>query len=144
MNFKLEKTLQRTASQSGFTLIELMVVMVILALLAGQVVPKFLGQVDKAKQQDAQAQIELLGQGLDLYRLEKHKYPTTDQGLEAIRPYLKKEVPNDPWDNPFVYKSPGDHGEYDLISYGADNAEGGEGYDQDIVSWKQFNSKSES
>ena len=122
--------------QSGFTLIELLVVMVIIGLLAALVVPKFFGHVDKAMQQDTQAQIELLGQALDLYRLEKHKYPSTDDGLKAIASYLKKEVPKDPWGNDFVYISPGEHGEYDLLSYGADNVEGGEKNNRDIVSWK--------
>ena len=129
----------RKLGSKGFTLIELMVVMVIIGLLAATVVPKFFGQVDKAMQQDAQAQIELLGQALDLYRLEKHKYPTSDEGLEAIKSYLKKSVPKDPWGNDFIYESPGKEGRgYDLISYGADNAEGGEGTDLDIVSWKNF------
>ena len=122
--------------QSGFTLIELLVVMVIIGLLAALVVPKFFGHVDKAMQQDTHAQIALLGQALDLYRLEKHKYPSTDDGLKAIAPYLKKEVPKDPWGNDFVYTSPGEHGEYDLLSYGADNVEGGEENNRDIVSWK--------
>ena len=122
--------------QSGFTLIELLVVMVIIGLLAALVVPKFFGHVDKAMKQDTQAQIALLGQALDLYRLEKHKYPSTDDGLKAIASYLKKEVPKDPWGNDYVYISPGEHGEYDLLSYGADNAEGGEENNKDIVSWK--------
>ena len=123
-------------SQTGFTLIELLVVMVIIGLLAALVVPKFFGHVDKAMQQDAQAQIELLGQALDLYRLENHKYPNTDEGLKAIASYLKKEIPKDPWGNNFVYNSPGEHGDYDLISYGADSIEGGENTNRDIVSWK--------
>jgi general secretion pathway protein G len=120
----------------GFSLIELLVVMLIIGLLASLVGPKIFGQVDKARQKDAQAQIELLGQALDLYRLENHRYPTTSEGLEAIESYLKKKVPKDPFSNAYVYRSPGEHGEYDLLSFGADNAEGGEGYNQDIVSWK--------
>ena len=126
----------RKNPQSGFTLIELLVVMVIIGLLAALVVPKFFGHVDKAMQQDAQAQIELLGQALDLYRLENHKYPNTDEGLQAIASYLKKEVPKDPWGNKFEYRSPGEHGDYDLVSYGADSVEGGEDNNRDIVSWK--------
>ena len=126
----------RKNPQSGFTLIELLVVMVIIGLLAALVVPKFFGHVDKAMQQDAQAQIELLGQALDLYRLENHKYPNTDEGLQAIASYLKKELPKDPWGNKFEYRSPGEHGDYDLVSYGADSVEGGEDINRDIVSWK--------
>ena len=122
--------------QLGFTLIELLVVMVIIGLLAALVVPKFFGHVDKAMQQDAQAQIELLGQALDLHRLENHKYPSTDEGLKAIASYLKKELPKDPWGNNYVYTSPGEHGDYDLVSYGADSVEGGEDINRDIVSWK--------
>ena len=136
MNRLITFTQVKKHHQGGFTLIELLVVMVIIGLLAALVVPKFFGHVDKAMQQDAQAQIELLGQALDLYRLENHKYPSTDEGLKAIASYLKKEVPKDPWGSTYVYTSPGEHGDYDLISYGADNAEGGEENNKDIVSWK--------
>ena len=136
MNKLITFTQIKKHHQGGFTLIELLVVMVIIGLLAALVVPKFFGHVDKAMRQDAQAQIELLGQALDLYRLEKHKYPSTDEGLKAIASYLKKEVPKDPWGSHFVYISPGEHGDYDLISYGADNVEGGEKNNKDIVSWK--------
>jgi len=129
---------QRIHNANGFTLIELMVVMVIIALLAALVAPKFFGHVDKALQQDAQAQIEMLGQALDLYRLENHKYPSTEEGLEAIQSYLKKALPKDPWGNEYVYSAPGAHGDYDLISYGADKSEGGEENNLDIVSWKNF------
>lgn len=128
----------RKMRESGFTLIELLVVMFIIAMLAALVAPKFLGHVDTARQQDAQTQIELLGQALDLYRLENHKYPTSEEGLEALQPYLKKNVPKDPWGNEYHYTYPGLNGDYDLISYGADNAEGGEENDVDIVSWKSL------
>lgn len=126
------------SNSRGFTLLEIIVVITIVALLMALVAPKFFGKVDTARQVDTQAQIELLGQALDLYRLEKGKYPSNEDGLEAIQSYLKKQLPKDPWGNAFHYKSPGDHGDYDLVSYGADNAEGGEGNDLDIVSWKNF------
>ena len=126
----------RHLGRSGFTLIELLVVMVILGLLASLVGPKLFGHVDKARQKDAQAQIELLGQALDLHRLEKHRYPTTTEGLKAIESYLKKSIPKDPYGKDYVYRSPGTHGDYELLSLGADNTEGGEGNNQDIVSWK--------
>ena len=138
MNHEKSIIKNRNFQNHGFTLIELMVVMVIIGLLAALVVPKFFGHVDKALQRDTQAQIELLGQALDLYRLEKHKYPGSDEGLQAIRTYLKKDVPKDPWGNDYVYRSPGQHGDYDLLSYGADNAEGGEDNNMDIVSWKNI------
>ena len=137
-NQKKTTSVFRKIDSSGFTLIELLVVMVIIGLLASLVGPKLFGHVDKARQKDAQAQIELLGQALDLYRLEHHRYPTADEGLLAVRSYLKKDVPKDPWGNDYAYKSPGNHGEYDLMSYGADKAEGGEGNNQDIVSWKSL------
>lgn len=122
--------------EAGFSLLELIVVITMIAIMVSLVAPKFLGYVDQAKQTDAQAQIEMFGQALDLYRLEKGKYPSTSDGLAAIKPYLQKELPKDPWGNEYRYEFPGQHGEYDLMSYGADNAEGGEGNDADIVSWK--------
>lgn len=136
MNPELNK--RNLLNSRGFTLIELMVVMGIIALLAALVGPKLFGHTDKARQQDAQAQIELLGQALDLFRLERHKYPTTDEGLAALKPYLKKNVPKDPWGNEYVYTSPGQNGDYDLVSLGADNAEGGEDNNKDIVSWQNL------
>ncbi len=132
-------SIQPTLGNSrGFTLLEILVVITIMAIIMAIVVPKFFGHVDRARQVEAQAQIELLGQALDLYRLEKGKYPSNEEGLSAIQPYLKKELPKDPWGNEYHYKSPGDHGDYELVSLGADNAEGGEGNDLDIVSWKNF------
>jgi general secretion pathway protein G len=130
----------------GFSLMELLVVIIILGLLLGLVAPKFFGKVEKAQTKTAKAQIELLGSALDSFRLDNGRYPTTEEGLSVLRekpselenwdgPYLPKPVPKDPWDRPYVYKCPGDHGDYDLYSFGRDGAEGGEDADQDIVSW---------
>ena len=134
-------------NNSGFTLIEIIVVVIIMGLLAALVVPKFFGKVEQAKVKSTYAQIELLGSALDMYRLDAGKYPTTSEGLKALRerpasasvwtgPYLKKELPNDAWGKGFVYTSPGSHGDYDLVSLGADGAQGGDKDDKDIVSWK--------
>jgi general secretion pathway protein G len=132
-------------NQAGFTLIELLVVVIVLGLLVGLVGPRLFGRVGQTKQAAAKAQIELLGAGLDQYRLDVGAYPNTSQGLDAMQrnpgvpnwngPYLKKAVPKDPWGNPYKYRSPGQHGEYDLWSEGADGAPGGEGENADIVSW---------
>jgi general secretion pathway protein G len=132
--------------QSGFTLIEIMVVVVILAVLGALVVPNILGKVDKARVTAAQTDIKSIGTALDLYRLDNFKYPTTEQGLQALvkQPadptitnypaggYLKT-LPHDPWGNPYVYASPGTDGrDYDLMSFGRDGKQGGEGPDADI------------
>ncbi len=134
--------------RGGFTLIELMVVMIILGLLAALVVPRMFGRIGEAKKKAAYAQIELFGTALDSFRLDVGRYPTSAEGLESLvtqitgvedwnGPYLKKiEIPLDPWNNSYHYESPGRHGDYDLYSFGADNTEGGEGDNQDIVSWK--------
>jgi general secretion pathway protein G len=132
--------------QKGFTLVELLVVMVILGLIAALVGPRLFPKLGKGKQSAAKAQIELLGQALDHFRLDVGRLPTTQEGLNILMvnpgiekwdgPYLKKDMPVDPWGKPYQYVSPGAHGEYDLFSYGRDGAAGGEGEDQDIVSWK--------
>ena len=134
---------------TGFTLIELMIVMVIIGLFAALVAPRFFGQEKKAKQRGAKGQIALLESAVVTYRLDVGRYPTTEEGLQALRerpdgidkwdgPYLRKELPLDPWGNPYVYESPSEHGEYAIMSYGADGKPGGEGIDMDIVSWKDI------
>lgn len=130
----------------GFTLVELLVVMVIVGLLVALVGPKVFPKLGKGKQAATRAQIELLGQSLDHFRLDVGRYPTTQEGLGALvtnpggqnweGPYLKKGLPNDPWGKPYQYQSPGSHGEYDLYSFGRDGAAGGEGEDKDINSWE--------
>src|SRR5438309_3321089 len=131
-------------SSNGFTLIELLVVMVIIGLLAALVGPRFIRQEEKAKVKAAKAQIELLSTALDTFRLDVGRYPTSQEGLEALRtqpggverwdgPYLKKDVPVDPWGKPYVYKSPGDQGPCDILSYGADGAPGRDGDNDDIA-----------
>lgn len=133
-------------NRKGFTLIELLVVMVILAMLAAIVGPKLFGKVGKGKQSAAKTQIEMLGQALDSYRLDTGHYPNTTQGLNALEtdpgvegwegPYLKKKLPEDPWKKPYQYQCPGTHGDYDLFSYGADGAPGGESENKDVNSWE--------
>jgi len=136
---------------AGFTLIELLVVITVIAILAGLVAPMVFGHVGDAKISATKAQIELFALALDAYRLDNDYYPSTAQGLQALRtrpegepearnwrgPYLRKEIPNDPWGRPYVYKSPGDSNPmtYDLASYGRDGQPGGENEDADITSW---------
>lgn len=141
-------------TQRGFTLIEIMVVVVIIGILIGLVAPNVLGRVDKARITAAKTDIATLEQSLEMYRLDNHAYPSTDQGLEALitKPsgepdaknwnlegYLKKkQLPKDPWGNAYQYVNPGQEGRaYDLYSFGADGREGGEDYDADIGNWSK-------
>lgn len=138
-------------NRKGFTLIEIMVVIVILAMLAALVGPKLMGRTDDAKVTDARVQIKNIETALKFYKLDNGSYPSTEQGLGALtdKPtvgtipksykdggYLEsKKVPKDPWGNDYLYVSPGEHGDYDLFSYGADGAKGGDGKNSDITSW---------
>jgi len=142
---------QTILNNRGFTLIEIMIVVVILALLAALVAPKIIGRSDDAKIADAKVQIRNLETALKLYKLDNGNYPTTDQGLQALveKPTVgqipknyraegyveSKTIPKDPWKNDYVYLSPGEHGDYDLYSFGADGVRGGEGINADIESW---------
>lgn len=133
-------------SGSGFTLLELLVVIVIIGLLAGFVAPKYFGQLGKAEVKVTRAQIDSFEKALDQYRLDTGHYPSTQQGLDALMskpaneskwagPYLKKGIPLDPWGSPYVYKQPGEHGEFDLLSYGKDKQPGGSDDAADVTNW---------
>jgi general secretion pathway protein G len=136
------------AAVRGFTLLELLVVIVIIGMLAGLVAPRYFEQLGKSNTKVAKAQIDSLEKALDQFRLDVGRYPTTEQGLQALNakpqnlerwggPYLKKDVPPDPWGRRYVYKSPGDHGEFDLLSLGSDGQPGGAGEAADVTSWAQ-------
>jgi general secretion pathway protein G len=136
----------RRAHARGFTLLELLVVMVIIGLLAGYVGPRLFSQIGKSETKVARAQIVALESALDQYRLDIGRYPGTEPGLTALMikpanegrwagPYLRKSVPDDPWGKPYLYKQPGLHGEFDLSTYGKDGAPGGSGDAADVVNW---------
>jgi general secretion pathway protein G len=143
--------MNKLKNRGGFTLIEIMVVIVILAMLAALVGPRLMGRTDDAKVTDARVQIKNIETALKLYKLDNGSYPSTEQGLDALvtKPtvgiipksykdggYLEsKKMPKDPWGNDYLYVSPGEHGDYDLFSYGADGAKGGDGKNADITSW---------
>ncbi|MBI4998701.1 MAG: type II secretion system major pseudopilin GspG [Rhodocyclales bacterium] len=131
----------------GFTLLELLVVMVIIGLLAAYVGPRFFSQIGKSEVKAARAQIDGLEKAIDQYRIDVGHYPSTEDGLAALMtrpanekkwsgPYLKKALPNDPWGRPYEYRQPGEHGDYDLLSYGKDGQPGGSGEAEDINNWE--------
>ena len=135
---------RRCRSSLGFTLLELLVVVVIIGLLAGFVAPRYFGQIGKSEVTTARAQIDALEKALDQYRLDTGRYPTTELGLNALvqrpanepkwnGPYLRKSVPLDPWGKPYQYKSPGERGDFDLLSYGKDGQAGGSGESADLA-----------
>lgn len=139
---------RRAAREAGVTLIEMLVVVTIIALFAAIVGPRLLSRGDQAKVTAARTQIVAFSNALAMYKLDTGAFPSTDQGLAALRvkpegltqwngPYLQQEIPNDPWGHPYVYKFPGTHGdEPEVFSYGADGQPGGEGTNADVVSWK--------
>ncbi len=139
-------TLKCPMRSGGFTLLELLVVMVIIGLLAGFVAPRYFAQVGKSQVKVARAQIDALDKALDEFRLDLGRYPTTEEGLAVLvtplanepnwgGPYLKKGVPMDPWGRPYVYQQPGSHADFDLMSYGKDGRPGGTGEDADVTNW---------
>lgn len=138
---------RKRSTQHGFTLLELLVVLVVLGLLAGIVAPRYFSQLGRSEAKVARAQIEGLAKALDLYRLEVGRYPSSEQGLQALvsapsdearwsGPYLQKKVPDDPWGHAYLYRYPGENGEYDLFSLGKDGQPGGDGENAEIASWQ--------
>lgn len=138
-------------ARAGFTLIEIMVVIIILGLLAGLVIPRLVGRTEEAKRTQVKLQIRNLEQALKLFKLDNGFYPSTEQGIQALvtKPEIGRippnyrsdgyldRVPKDPWGSEYTYISPGEHGDYDIIAYGADGVPGGEGEDADITSWEE-------
>jgi general secretion pathway protein G len=151
---KIQNPKSKIQNRKGFTLIEVLVVMIILAILAAIVVPRVVGREEDARRARAVSDVESIGTALDMYKADNGEYPTTEEGLQALRtqaasaknwngPYLKKALTPDPWGNPYVYTSPGEHNadSYDLSSYGADGQPGGDGKNADVTNWDEQEQK---
>lgn len=133
----MERIRTRRRKNSGITLIEMLVVITIIALFSAVAYQRLTPAIDQGRYTAARTQIESLAAAAQRFNIEHGNFPTQEEGLEALRPYLTKEIPLDPWGNPYVYRYPGEHGsEPEILSYGADGAPGGEGTNQDVESWR--------
>jgi len=138
-----KKVKAQQQNERGFTLLEIMVVLVIIGVLAAMVAPRFIERADEAKVDSTKAQMQSIGQAMKLYRLQNGNYPSSSEGIQALvtsgksgKRYLDN-LPKDAWGNAFIYLSPGVHGDFDILSYGADAKQGGSGFDTDIGNWDE-------
>ncbi len=135
-NIKLKKE-RRLAGNAGITLIEMLVVVTIIALFSSIAYQRLTPALEQGRRTAAKTQIENLKAALQRFNIDYARFPTEEEGLEVLRPYLSQEIPMDPWQHPYIYRYPGEHGpEPDVMSFGADGEEGGEGANEDVVSWR--------
>ena len=137
MSGALRKNERRHVCEAGITLIEMLVVITIIALFSAIAYQRLTPALDEGRRTAAKTQIESLSAATQLFNIENGRFPTQEEGIDSLRPYLQKDIPPDPWKRPYIYRYPGQHGpEPDIMCYGADGTEGGEGPNADIASWK--------